>query len=87
MRFSYILGIDNFWEYEIIQPEGNRIGGIQPYGEKAGATPTYFPIKNGSLETLDIGVFFVMWSFNYLESCTINVVELYSLITVVIHFY
>ncbi|EFU78054.1 hypothetical protein HMPREF0381_0055 [Lachnoanaerobaculum saburreum DSM 3986] len=30
--------------YEIIQPEGNRIGGIQPYGEKAGATPTYFPI-------------------------------------------
>ncbi|RRJ24322.1 hypothetical protein EHV10_13060 [Lachnoanaerobaculum gingivalis] len=24
--------------------EGNRIGGIQPYGEKAGATPTYFPI-------------------------------------------
>ena len=28
--------------------------------EKAGATPTYFPINNGSLETLNIGVFFVM---------------------------
>ena len=24
--------------------EGNRMGGIQPYGEKDGATPTYFPI-------------------------------------------
>ena len=40
--------------------EGNRIGGIQPYGEKAGATPTYFPINNGSLETLNIGVSFVI---------------------------
>jgi len=28
-----------------IWTEGNRIGGIHPYGEKAGATPTYFPIK------------------------------------------
>ena len=25
--------------------EGNRIGGIQPYGEKDGATPTYFHTK------------------------------------------
>ena len=26
--------------------ESNRIGGIQPYREKAGATPTYFPIND-----------------------------------------